>query len=186
VIPIKNKNDFEENIIEIRRLAFLYLEKYSCSKQQIRIYLLKKMMNKPNKLKNKNELINLIDTILENLEEKNYLSDELYSNSKAKFYLKKGYSLNKIRSSLIKKGISDKYVKSSISRIKDEEIDPDFFSAIKICKKRRIGPSREEGNRPLFYKKDMGILARNGFSYELSKKVLDLSKNEFKKLSNMV
>ena len=40
---------------------------------------------------NKNELINLIDTILENLEEKNYLSDELYSNSKAKFYLKKGF-----------------------------------------------------------------------------------------------
>ena len=46
----------------------------------------------------------------------------------------------------------------------------DFFSAIKTCKKRRIGPNREEDNRILFYKKDMSILARSGFNYETSKK----------------
>jgi len=39
-----------------------------------------------------------------------------------------------------------------------------------LCKRRRIGPSRDENNRPLFYKKDISILARSGFSYEISKK----------------
>ena len=54
-----------------------------------------------------------------------------------------------------KKGIDQKYIKSSISKIIENEADPDFFSAIKLCKRRRIGPVREEGNRPLFFKKDI-------------------------------
>ena len=84
---------------------------------------------------------------------------------------------NKIRFNLIKKGIDEKYIKASISKIKDQESDPDFFSAIKICKRRRIGPIREESNRPLYYKKDISILARSGFSYEISKRVLEIPKD---------
>ena len=87
---------------------------------------------------------------------------------------------------MIKKGIDEKYIKSSISKIKEEESDPDFFSAVKMCKKRRIGPNREESNRSLYYKKDISILARAGFSYELSKKVLEIPKEEFKKFCKMI
>ena len=56
------------------------------------------------------------------------------------------------------------------------------MSALKLCKRRRIGPLRPDANRELFYKKDMGILARGGFSFELSKRVLDLEAVEFQKL----
>ena len=41
-------------------------------------------------------------------------------------------------------------------------------------------------NRELFYKKDMGILARNGFSFELSKRVLNLEADEFSKLIKLI
>ena len=118
--------------------------------------------------------------------EKKFLSDEFYSDSRSKVYLRKGYSLNKIRYNLIQKGIDKKYIKASISKIKENEADPDFFSAIKLCKRRRIGPNREESNRTLFYKKDISILARSGFSYDLSKKVLDIPKEEFIKLCKMI
>ena len=100
--------------------------------------------------------------------------------------MRRGYSLNKIRYNLIKKGIDEKYIKASISKIKEKESEPDFFSAIKICKRRRIGPCREENNRPLFYKKDISILARSGFSYELSKRILEIPKEEFKKFCKMI
>ena len=109
-----------------------------------------------------------------------------YSEAKSKALLRRGYSLNKIRYSLIQKGIDQKYIQASISKIKENESDPDFFSAIKICKRRRIGPIREESNRSLFYKKDISILARSGFSYEISKKILDMPKEEFKKFCNMI
>ena len=184
--PIKNKKNLEATIDVIRNFAYSYLEKYNPSKQQLRIYLFKKLIKKVQKISSKKEIFNLIDSVISSLVDQKLLSDEYYSDAKSKAFLRRGYSLNKIRYNLIKKGIDEKYIKASISKIKENESDPDFFSAIKICKRRRIGPCREESNRPLFYKKDISILARSGFSYELSKKVLSIPKEEFKKFCKMI
>ncbi len=184
--PIKNKKDLETTIEEIRKFSYSYLEKYSPSKQQLRTYLFKKLVKKNQKISSKREIFNLIDSVIASLVDQKLLSDEYYSDAKSKAFLKRGYSLNKIRYSLIKKGIDEKYIKASISKIKENESEPDFFSAIKICKKRRIGPNREESNRSLFYKKDISILARSGFSYEISKKVLEIPKEEYKKFCKMI
>ena len=184
--PIKNKKDLETTISELRNFAYVYLEKYNPSKQQLRTYLFKKFLQKKQKRTDKKELLNLIDAVIYTLIDQKLLSDKYYSDVKTKAFFRRGYSLNKIRYSLIKKGIDKKYVEASISKIKEDESDPDFFSAIKICKKRRIGPCREESNRSLFYKKDISILARSGFSYEISKKVLEIPKEEFEKFCRMV
>ena len=184
--PIKNKKDLETTIEDIRNLAYSYLEKYSPSKQQLRTYLFKKIVKSSQKISSKKEIFNLIDEVISSLIDQKLLSDKYYSDSKSKAFLRRGYSLNKIRYSLIKKGIDEKYIKASISKIKENEADPDFFSAIKICKRRRIGPSRVESNRELFYKKDISILARSGFSYEISKRVLDIPREEFKKFCKMI
>ena len=184
--PIKNKKNLETSIDEIRKFAYSYLEKYSPSKQQLRTYLFKKLIKTNQKKSSKKEAFNLIDSVISTLVDQKLLSDKYYSDTKSKAFLKRGYSLNKIRYNLIKKGIDEKYIKDSISKIKENESNPDFFSAIKMCKRRRIGPCREESNRPLFYKKDIAILARSGFSYELSKKVLEVPKEEFKKFCMMI
>ena len=184
--PIKNKKDLEATIDEIRNYAYSYLEKYSPSKQQLRIFLFKKLIKKKQKISSKREVFNLIDSVISTLTDQKLLSDKYYSDVKSKAFLRKGYSLNKIRYNLIKKGIDQKYIKASISKIKENESDPDFFSAIKLCKRRRIGASREENNRSIFYKKDISILARSGFDYELSKKILEIPKEEFKKFCKMI
>ena len=184
--PIKNKKDLEATIDEMRNFAYSYLEKYNPSKQQLKIYLYKKLIKKKQKISNKKEIFHLIDSVINTLVEQKFLSDEYYSDAKSRTFLRKGYSLNKIRYNLIKKGIDEKYIKASISKIKEKESDPDFFSAIKLCRRRRIGPNREENNRSLFYKKDISILARSGFSYELSKKVLEIPKEEFIKFCKMI
>ena len=184
--PIKNKKNLEETIDEIRSSAYSYIEKYSPSKQQLKTYLLKKLTKKEQKKLIKKEIFNLIDSVIATLVDQKFLSDRYYSDAKSKAFYRKGYSLNKIRYNLIKKGIDQKYIKDSISKIKENESDPDFFSAIKVCKRRRIGPNREESNRSLFYKKDISILARSGFSYETSKKVLEIPKEEFIKFCKMI
>ena len=184
--PIKNKKDLKATIDNIRNFAYSYIDKYGPSKQQLKIYLYKKFIKTGQNSSNKKEIFNLIDTVISTLVDQKFINDKYYSDVKSKAFYKKGYSLNKIRYSLIKKGIDQQYIKSSISKIKEEESDPDFFSAIKACKKRRIGPSREESNRKLFYKKDISIMARSGFSYEISKKVLEIPKEEFIKFCKMI
>jgi len=180
MIPRKNKKNLEGNIEEIRKFSFSYLEKYSPSKQQLRTYLLKKYFKSPGSFSNKNELLNLIDFVILNLEKEKIISDRFYSESKSRSFVKKGYSLRKIRNYLVQKGIKQNYINESISKITIDNSDQDFFSAITLCKKRRIGPNREQDNRSLFYKKDISILARSGFDYKTSKKVMDLSKDDYK------
>ena len=184
--PTSNKSDFEDLTTNLKDLAYSYLEKYSPSKQQLKVYLLKKYLTKIKGTKSKKEVTSIIDQIISNLEKNKFLNDEMYADSKARMFLRRGYSLNKINQSLRNKGIQDEYVKKSIDKIKENEIEPDFVSALKLCKRRRIGPLRPESNRELFYKKDMGILARGGFSFDLSKRVLDLDVVEFNKLIKLV
>ena len=184
--PTLNKSDFEDLTTNLKDLAYSYLEKYNPSKQQLKVYLLKKYLLKIKGSRSKKEVSAIIDEIILNLEKNKILTDEMYSDSKARMFLKRGYSLNKINQSLRSKGIEDKYVKQSIDKIKENEIEPDFVSALKLCKRRRIGPLRPDSNRELFYKKDMGILARGGFSFDLSKRVLDLDSHEFNKLIKLI
>jgi len=184
--PISNKSEFEDLTLNLKDLAYSYLEKYNPSKQQLKVYLLKKYLTKIKGSKSKKEVSMVIDEIVKNLEKNKFINDELYSDSKARMYLRRGYSLNKINQSLKNKGIDDQYIKKSINKIKEDKIEPDFVSALKLCKRRRIGALRPGSNRELFYKKDMGILARNGFSFELSKKVLDLPIDEFNKLIRFI
>ena len=181
MIIIKSKRNLETIVEEIRKFSFSYLKKYAPSRQQLRTYLLKKFFNYQNSYVGKGELSNLIDLVISDLEKNKFIGDKFYSESKTKKFIKKGYSINKIRNYLFNKGIDEKYIKNSISNINIEDKDQDFFSAIKTCKKRRIGPNREEDNRTIFYKKDLAILARLGFNYETSKKVLNLSKKEYEK-----
>tara|TARA_B100000941_G_scaffold204564_1_gene149141 strand:+ start:2698 stop:3261 length:564 start_codon:yes stop_codon:yes gene_type:complete len=187
MIPNRNKKkSLEDTVDEMRNFSYAYIEKYSPSKQQLKTYLLKKYLKLSVSGVNKTNIKDLIDVVLEDLEKSKFLNDKFYSNSKAKSLIQRGSSISKIRYYLLNKGIKDKYVNEAIKNIKDNNEDQDFFSAIKICKKKRIGPARDDNNRPLFYKKDLGILARSGFDFETSKRIIDIDKEEYLKIINLL
>ena len=187
MIPIRNrKKTLKVTVEEMRNFAFIYVEKYAPSKQQLKTYLLKKYLKASVANVKKQDITDLIDIVLSDLEKNKFINDKFYSESKAKSMIQRGSSINKIRNYLIGKGINDEFIKDTINNIQDQNSDQDFFSAIKICKKKRIGPARIEDNRPLFYKKDISLLARNGFDFETSKKVMDIEKEDFIKIIKLL
>jgi regulatory protein len=187
MIPIRNKKKtLEVTIEEMRNFAFVYVEKYAPSKQQLKTYLLKKYLKASIPNVKKQDVTNLIDIVLSDLEKNKFINDKFYSDSKAKSMIQRGSSINKIRYYLIGKGINNEFINDTVNKIKDENSDQDFFSAIKVCKKKRIGPARTEDNRPLFYKKDISLLARNGFDFDTSKKVMDIEKEDFLKIIKLL
>ena len=114
--PTSNKSDFEDLTTNLKDLAYSYLEKYNPSKQQVKVYLLKKYLTKIKGSKSKKEVTSIINEIILNLEKNKILSDEMYSDSKARMFLRRGYSLNKINQSLRSKGVEEKFVKQSIEK----------------------------------------------------------------------
>ena len=187
MIPIRNKKKtLQVTVDEMRNFALAYVDKYAPSKQQLRTYLLKKYLKLSVPNVKKQDVTNLIDVVLIDLEKSKFINDKFYSESKAKSMIQRGNSINKIRNYLIGKGINNEFIKDTVNKIQENNIDQDFFSAIKICKKKRIGPARTEDNRPLFYKKDISLLARNGFDFETSKKVMDLQKDDYSKIIKLL
>ena len=187
MIPIRNKKkSLKVTIEEMRNFAFTYVEKYAPSKQQLKTYLLKKYLKTSLPNVKKQDVSNLIDIVLSDLEKNKFINDKFYSESKAKSMIQRGNSINKIRNYLIGKGINESFIRDTVNKIREDNSDQDFFSAIKLCKKKRIGPARVEDNRSLFYKKDISLLARNGFDFETSKKVMDIEKNEYLKIINLL
>ena len=187
MIPIKNKKKtLEVTVDEMRNFAFNYIEKFAPSKQQLKTYLLKKYLKSKIPSVKKSNVNDLIDIVVEDLEKSKFINDKFYSESKAKSLIQRGSSINKIRKYLFSKGVGEKYIKNTIEKIQTNNDDQDFFSAVKICKKKRIGPNRDEANRELFYKKDIGILARSGFDFEVSRRVMELEKDEYLKIINLL
>ena len=187
MIPIRNKKKtLKVTVDEMRNFALAYVEKYAPSKQQLKTYLLKKYLKISVPNVKKQDVTNLIDIVLSDLENNKFINDKFYSESKAKNMVQRGNSLNKIRNYLLGKGINNNFIKETIDKIYEKNSDQDFFSAIKLCKKKRIGPARIQDNRPLFYKKDISLLARNGFDFETSKKVMDIEKDDYLKIINLL
>ena len=187
MIPIRNrKKTLQVTVDEMRNFAFAYVEKYAPSKQQLKTYLLKKYMKLSTSDSRKKDVNKLIDIVLSDLEKNKFINDQFYSDNKAKSMIQRGSSINKIRNYLIGKGINNEFIKDTVNKIQDENSDQDFFSAIKICKKKRIGPARTEDNRTLFYKKDISLLARNGFDFETSKKVMNINKDDYLKIIKLL
>ena len=59
--PTLNKSDFEDLTTSLKDLAYSYLGKYSPSKQQLKVYLLKKYLTKIKGTKSKKEVSLIID-----------------------------------------------------------------------------------------------------------------------------
>tara|TARA_Y100001980_G_C14222036_1_gene77666 strand:+ start:54 stop:488 length:435 start_codon:yes stop_codon:yes gene_type:complete len=143
MIPIRNKRKtLKVTVEEMRNFAFAYVEKYAPSKQQLKTYLLKKYLKISVPHIKKQDVANLIDVVLSDLEKNKFINDKFYSESKAKSMIQRGSSINKIRNYLIVKGIKDEFIKETVDKIKDENSDQDFFSAIKVCKKKKNRSSK--------------------------------------------
>ena len=187
MIPIRNKKKtLQVTVDEMRNFALAYVEKYAPSKQQLKTYLLKKYLKISVSNVKKRDVMSLIDIVLSDLVKSKFINDKFYSESKAKSMIQRGNSINKIRNYLINKGINNEFIKDTVNKITDENSEQDFFSAIKLCKKKRIGPARIEDNRSLFYKKDISLLARNGFDFETSKKVMEIKKDDYLKIIRLL
>ena len=138
MIPIRNKKKtLQVTVDEMRNFASRYVEKYAPSKQQLKTYLLKKYLKISVPNVKKQDVNNLIDIVLSDLEKNRFINDKFYSETKAKSMIRRGNSINKIRNYLMSKGIKDNYIKETVNKIQNENTDQDFFSAIKVCKKKK-------------------------------------------------
>lgn len=155
----------------LKNIALYYLKRFDTSCENLRSVLQKRIDKYvyENPDFNRNEASKWIDEIINDFVRLNYLNDYRYAEIKVKNYLHIGKSERYIKIKLKEKGIDENIVAEIIS---EQEYNP-FEMALNLAKKKKIGPYRIAENKKDYQTKDMGILIRAGFDYDIVKQVLN-------------
>jgi len=159
----------------LARVTAHYLERYATSRENLRRLLLKRVHRSAVFHEADPEpWIALVDEELDRLERIGLVDDDLYARDKARALHRRGSGSRKIRFALQQKGLSSDVIDDALAELHDgEHGDPDFAAACTYARKRSLGPWRRAALDEDRRRKELGRLARAGFSFDLARRIVD-------------
>ena len=115
----------------------------------------------------------MIDKILSEATENGQLNDDRFAASKIRTMARRGISARGIAARLSAKGLTEDQVEAGMNELKAElGGDPEVASAAALIRKKKLGPYRPAATRRDSWQRDLGVLARAGFSFDLARRLL--------------
>ena len=148
------------------KYAINYLSKYSSSKANLERVLKNKIRRLDLEKQDKYLLYQTINKTIADLEKNNLINDFDYTTSKINFFFNQGKSKMFIKNYFYQKGIEKDVIEKSFEELENNNFNWETEAAKIFVRKKRLSKSNE-------YTKNLSKLARAGFSYEISKKILD-------------
>mgnify|MGYP006299301641 CR=1 FL=1 len=117
----------------------------------------------------------MVEAELERLARVNLLDDTAYAATRVHSLARSGASRRKIVMKLKEKGVGDQVIADAMADLEAEtDGDPERAAAIKLARKRRLGPWRTDPEiRTAKRERDMAALARAGFGFDLVREIID-------------
>ena len=156
------------NIIILKKYAFSYLSKYNTSKKNLDRILHSKVRRMNLEKKDKFILHSSIASILTDLEIDKLIDDKNFAQSKINNLSLQGKSKISIISYLVQKGIEKNMIEKTFKNLELKNPNWETESA-KIFARKKGLRMRYSSN----FKRDLAKMARAGFNYNLSKKILE-------------
>ena len=148
------------------KYAINYLSKYSSSKANLEIILNKKIRRLKIEKKDKFFLYNSIEKIISDLEKNNLINDYNYISSKFDLFFHQGKSRIFIKSFFQQKRIEKDVIDKAFEKFEKNNSNWETESAKIFAKKKRLSNEKDK-------EKNLSRLARAGFNFEISKKILE-------------
>ncbi len=113
-----------------------------------------------------------IDGVVRRLADAGALSDTTFAENRARSLLRSGQSTRSIQMRLIAKGVAPELAR----QVSATDAETELAAALVLARKRRIGPYRgAEDAAATTLMKEMGVLARAGFSRDVAAQALETS-----------
>lgn len=182
------KNNKKKNITRnyLQGAAYRYLERYATTEANLISVLKRKvdriLLDSECREEKREEAISWINEIVENCVKNNLVNDQLYTQGRVNSFLIAGNSLATIKNKLRAKGVPAQIIHDVIEGGKSDKPSINLISCIKYAKKRRFGPFRVKEIQEKTTSKEQASMARAGFSYDESMKVLKATREELEDL----
>lgn len=162
----------------LERAALFYLERYSSSAENLRRVLDRKVRRSIQQHGEPTTEIaaGWIAELIARLQRNGLLDDRTYAEGRVRRLYADGKSLGRIRQTLAAKGVLKPDIEAALERLQVEADGPisDLPAAAAYARKRGLGPYRTDPEqRRTMRQKDMGALARRGFSQNVAAKILN-------------
>ncbi len=153
-----------------------YLERFSSSSANFRTVMMQKVKRScmTHEEQNYDQCAAWVDALIEKFINVGLLDDGIYTRSKVNSLRRRGKSTRTIQAYLKSKGLDSSLIDQTLKDFDIEHYDTpaeaELEAALIFARKKRLGPfRRDKENDP---QKELGRMARAGFSYDTSRCVL--------------
>lgn len=157
----------------LTRVALAYLERFAASTEMLR-----RVLNRRVRRAVEAGLIQpepgraLVEAVVAKAMRSGLVEDRGFAEMRAGSLFRRGGSPRRIAEDLAAKGIDRDVIEATLEGLRRDSADPALEAAVALARRRRLGPWRS-GDRDTFYDRDMAVLARAGFGFDVARKVLD-------------
>jgi regulatory protein len=164
----------------LENAAIYYLERFATSRENLKRVLTRRVDRSVyHHGTDRDEGLEHIEGVLDKVERLGLIDDRAYAEMRVRSLRRRGASARMIRAQLHQKGVDGDLIDTAIDEQEEEAgTNAEETAAMTLARKRRIGPYRPEELRAANREKDLALLARSGFSYDIALKVIDAETTE--------
>ena len=159
----------------LANIALRYLERYASSSENLRRVLARRVHTAARFHDDLDvETANgWIDDLIERYQNAGLLNDLAYAEARARSLMDRGVASRVIRMKLMEKGVDTDTIDRALEALSEEAPNPELHAAVKLARKRRLGPYADPDKRERDKEKHLAALARAGFSYDMAKRIIE-------------
>lgn len=159
----------------LANIALHHLDRYASSAENLRRVLERRVYKAARHYDDldMDEAKGWIDALIDRYVASGLLDDKAYAETRARSLMSRGNSQRQIRMKLFEKGLSADDIDNALVVLERDHGDPELAAAVKLARRRRLGPYADPGKRAERVEKDLATLARAGFSYDMAKRVIE-------------
>lgn len=165
---------FVKNEQSLHERALRYLERFPCTVARMRQYL-KKLTREAVKAEEiePGEGEPWVESVIARLTRVGLLDDAAYARGRAGALHRKGKSARAIQFDLRRKGVDAELIEAALDSRSENDVNPELEAAAALARRRRLGPYASAEKRRDARQKHLASLARNGFSFDIARRVID-------------
>lgn len=156
-------------------IALHYLERYASSSENLkrvlerRVYKSVRHHGEPDA----ETAADWIADLIKRYQEVGLLNDLAFAEARARSLMERGTASRAIRMKLLEKGVDADTIDQALAALSEDAPDPELHAAIKLARRRRLGPYADPDKRAETKDKHLAAMARAGFGYDMARRVIE-------------
>ncbi|MBP5534865.1 MAG: regulatory protein RecX [Alphaproteobacteria bacterium] len=153
----------------LENITLYYLQRYESSSGKLRDMLKRRVLRVKMQLGEvPNETNKWIEDIIKRMQELGYVDDKRYAQNTFRRLQNAGKSTRFIAGKLKQSGIGANIINQLIEEQENTTDEMDLNTARQLVKKKKLGYLRPPEKQQEMHQKDLAVLGRAGFSYEIA------------------